>query len=200
MFSIEEVTLLLTALKFSAEKHRFQRRKDQEVSPYINHPIQVAELLWQQGKIRDIVTIVGALLHDTLEDTNATPEEIHELFGAEVLALVQEVTDDKSLPKSQRKRLQIELASHKSIRAKQVKLADKICNVYDITHSPPQAWSLKRRQEYLEWSEQVVAGLRGINPALESHYDIILAEAKQTLTLQQQTLSGNDRKQVTTIT
>jgi len=199
MFSIEEVSLLLTALKFSAEKHRHQRRKDQEASPYINHPIQVAELLWQQGKIRDIVTIIGALLHDTLEDTNATPEEINELFGAEVLALVQEVTDDKNLPKPQRKRLQIELASHKSIRAKQVKLADKICNVYDITHSPPQAWSLKRRQEYLEWSEQVVAGLRGINPALESYYDTILAEAKQTLALQQ-TLSGDDRKQVMTMT
>ncbi|NJO16025.1 MAG: bifunctional (p)ppGpp synthetase/guanosine-3',5'-bis(diphosphate) 3'-pyrophosphohydrolase [Thioploca sp.] len=158
------MTLLLTALKFSAEKHRHQRRKDQETSPYINHPIQVAELLWQQGEIRDIVTIVGALLHDTLEDTNATPEEINELFGTEVLTLVQEVTDDKSLPKPQRKRLQIELASHKSIRAKQVKLADKICNVYDITYSPPQAWSLERRQEYLEWSEQVVAGLRGLIP------------------------------------
>ncbi len=199
MFSIEDVTLLLTALKFSAEKHRHQRRKDQETSPYINHPIQVAELLWQQGEIRDIVTIVGALLHDTLEDTNATPEEINELFGTEVLTLVQEVTDDKSLPKPQRKRLQIELASHKSIRAKQVKLADKICNVYDITYSPPQAWSLDRRQEYLEWSEQVVAGLRGSNPRLESYYDTILAEAKQALALQQ-TLSRDDSSKVTTMT
>ena len=199
MFSIEDVTLLLTALKFSAEKHRHQRRKDQETSPYINHPIQVAELLWQQGGIRDIVTIVGALLHDTLEDTNATPEEINKLFGAEVLTLVQEVTDDKSLPKPQRKRLQIELASYKSIRAKQVKLADKICNVYDITYSPPQAWSLDRRQEYLEWSEQVVAGLRGINPLLESYYDTILAEAKQALVLQQ-TLSRDNSSKVTTMT
>jgi guanosine-3',5'-bis(diphosphate) 3'-pyrophosphohydrolase len=199
MFSIEDVTLLLTALKFSAEKHRHQRRKDQETSPYINHPIQVAELLWQQGGIRDIVTIVGALLHDTLEDTNATPEEINKLFGAEVLTLVQEVTDDKSLPKPQRKRLQIELASYKSIRAKQIKLADKICNVYDITYSPPQAWSLDRRQEYLEWSEQVVAGLRGINPLLESYYDTILAEAKQALVLQQ-TLSRDNSSKVTTMT
>ena len=81
MFSIEDVTLLLTALKFSAEKHRHQRRKDPETSPYINHPIQVAELLWQQGGVRDIVTIVGALLHDTLEDTNTTPEEIEALLG-----------------------------------------------------------------------------------------------------------------------
>jgi guanosine-3',5'-bis(diphosphate) 3'-pyrophosphohydrolase len=195
MFSIEDVTLLLTALKFSAEKHRHQRRKDQEISPYINHPIQVAELLWQQGGIRDIVTIVGALLHDTLEDTNTTPAEIEALCGAEVLALVQELTDDKSLPKSQRKRLQIELAPHKSTRAKQVKLADKICNVDDITHYPPQSWSLQRRQEYLKWSEQVVAGLRGINPALESYYDTILAEAQQTLALQQ-AVADNDKETV----
>ena len=191
MFSVEDVTLLLTALKFSADKHRQQRRKDQETSPYINHPIQVAELLWQKGAVRDIVTIVGALLHDTLEDTNTTPAEIEALCGPAVLALVQEVTDDKSLPKSQRKRLQIESAPHKSIRAKQIKLADKICNVDDITHSPPQSWSLKRRQEYLTWSEQVVAGLRGVNPALESYYDTILAKAQQTLMLQQ-ARSGDD--------
>ena len=197
MFSIEEVTLLLTALKFSAEKHRHQRRKDQQTSPYINHPIQVAELLWQQGGIRDMVTIVGALLHDTLEDTNTTPAEIEALCGAEVLALVQELTDDKRLPKSQRKRLQIELAPHKSSRAKQVKLADKICNVYDIIHFPPQTWSLERRQEYLKWSEQVVAGLRGINPALESCYDTVLAEAQQTLAWQQ-TGADDDKDAVTT--
>ena len=102
------------------------------------------------------------------------------------------MTDDKSLPKSQRKRLQIELAPHKSTRAKQIKLADKICNVYDITHFPPQTWSLERRQEYLKWSEQVVAGLRGINPALESYYDTILAEAQQTLT-GQQAVTSNDK-------
>ncbi len=184
MFNTEEVTLLLKALKFAAQKHRQQRRKDQEASPYINHPIEVAELLWRTGGVRDMVTIVGALLHDILEDTNATPEEIAELCGTEVLALVQEVTDDKSLPKQQRKQLQIERAPHKSIRAKQLKLADKTCNVYDITHSPPQSWSLQRRQAYLDWSEQVVAQLRGVNPALEAHYDRILAEARQALALQ----------------
>ncbi|OQY56235.1 MAG: phosphohydrolase [Candidatus Parabeggiatoa sp. nov. 2] len=181
MLKTDELTLFLTALKFAAVKHRNQRRKDRKATPYINHPIEVAETLWLRGGVRETVTIVGALLHDTLEDTDATPEEIHNQFGAEILALVQEVTDDKSLPKLERKRLQIEHAPHKSTRAKQLKLADKICNVHDITHSPPHNWSLKLRQEYLDWSEQVVAGLRGVNPALEAHYDALLAEARDAL-------------------
>lgn len=177
---MDDMTLFLTALKFAAVKHREQRRKD-EATPYINHPIEVADTLWQIGGVRDQVTLVGALLHDTLEDTNTTPEEIQNLFGAEILAVVQEVTDDKRLPKQQRKRLQIEHAPHQSTRAKQIKLADKICNVYDIAHSQPKNWSLKRRQEYLNWTEQVMAGLRGVNPTLETHYDAILAEAKKAL-------------------
>lgn len=181
MFNTDEITLFLTALKLATVKHRHQRRKDREVTPYINHPIDVAETLWQIGGVRDMVTITGALLHDVLEDTDTTPDEISNLCGAEVLALVQEVTDDKSLPKQERKRLQIEHAPHQSTRAKQLKLADKICNVYDIVHSPPFDWPLKRRQEYLDWSEQVVAGLRGVNPALEAHYDTLLAEARQAL-------------------
>ncbi|RKZ72618.1 MAG: phosphohydrolase [Gammaproteobacteria bacterium] len=170
------MSLLLAALKFAAKKHRDQRRKDQGATPYINHPIEVAETLWFQGNVRDMITIVGALLHDTLEDTNATTEEIRQQFGEQVLALVQEVTDDKSLPKLERKRLQIEHAPHQSARAKQVKLADKICNVTDIINSPPHNWSLKRCQEYIDWSKQVVAGLRGINPALEACYDAIVTD------------------------
>jgi len=176
MFETDDITLLLAALKFAAKKHRDQRRKDQGATPYINHPIQVAETLWFQGNVRDMITIVGALLHDTLEDTNATAEEIRQQFGEQVLALVQEVTDDKSLPKLERKRLQIEHAPHQSARAKQVKLADKICNVTDIINSPPHNWSLKRCQEYIDWSKQVVAGLRGINPALEACYDAIVTD------------------------
>jgi len=176
MFETDDISLLLAALKFAAKKHRDQRRKDQGATPYINHPIEVAETLWFQGNVRDMITIVGALLHDTLEDTNATAEEIRQQFGEQVLALVQEVTDDKSLPKLERKRLQIEHAPHQSARAKQVKLADKICNVTDIINSPPHNWSLKRCQEYIDWSKQVVAGLRGINPALEACYDAIVTD------------------------
>ena len=181
MINTNDITLLLAALNFAAVKHRKGRRKDSEASPYLNHPIAVAQMLWQIGEVRDMATIVGALLHDTLEDTETTPSEIHDLCGAEILALVQEVTDDKNLPKLERKRLQIEHAPHKSLQAKQLKLADKICNVSDITHFPPKDWSLQRCQEYLDWTEQVVAGLRGTNPALEAHYDTVLAEAKNAL-------------------
>jgi GTP diphosphokinase / guanosine-3',5'-bis(diphosphate) 3'-diphosphatase len=178
MFDADDMTLFLTALNFAALKHRKQRRKDYEATPYINHPIQVAQTLWQIGGVRDNVLIVAALLHDTLEDTDATSDEIERHFGAEVLALVQEVTDDNNLPKLERKRLQIESACHKSKRAKQLKLADKSCNVYDIIHSPPHTWTLKRSQAYLDWTEQVVAGLRGVNTALENHYDTHLYAAR----------------------
>jgi guanosine-3',5'-bis(diphosphate) 3'-pyrophosphohydrolase len=186
MFKADDITLFLTALKFAAFKHRNDRRKDCKALPYINHPIEVAHTLWQIGEVRDMVTIVSALLHDTLEDTDATETEIYNLCGGEVLAVVQEVTDDKSLPKHERKRLQVEHGPHKSIRAKQLKLADKICNVFDITNSPPQDWTLQRRQEYLDWTEQVVAGLRGSNPALEAHYDTVLTEARKTLNASEQ--------------
>jgi len=181
MFNADEMSLFLTALKFAAVKHSNQRRKNRQATPYINHPIEVAEILWQIGGVGDMVIIAGALLHDTLEDTDTTPAEIKNLFGAEVLALVEEVTDDKALPKQQRKRLQIESAAYKSLRAKQLKLADKICNAHDIGHSPPQGWSLQRCEMYLDWTEKVVVGLRGINPKLELHYDAVLLEARTAL-------------------
>ncbi len=183
MINSDEMSIFLAALKFAAEKHKNQRRKNSEAVPYINHPIEVADILWQKGGVYSMITIVGALLHDTLEDTDATASEIKNLFGAEILALVEEVTDDKSLPKQERKRLQIETAAQKSSCAKQLKLADKIANVYDIGQSPPENWSLKRCEKYLDWSEQVVAGLRGINPKLELHYDAVLLEARKALSL-----------------
>ncbi|ALG69104.2 HD domain-containing protein [Beggiatoa leptomitoformis] len=175
------MALLLKALRFSADKHRDQRRRDKQVSPYINHPINVATLLWEEGGVHDIVTIVAALLHDTVEDTNTTNQEIQTLFGTDVLNVVQEVTDDKSLEKAERKRLQIEHAPHKSTRAKLVKLADKICNVQDILYMPPQTWSTERCLEYVAWSEQVINGIRGINPILEAHFDQLVHQARQVL-------------------
>ncbi len=181
IFKEKDIELILSALKFSAEKHRNQRRKDAEASPYINHPIQVAELLWNEGGVRDIVVILGALLHDTIEDTQTKPEEIRELFGQEVLDLVLEVTDDKRLPKAERKRLQIVDAPNKSLRAKQLKMCDKICNVRDVTSAPPRGWNFERRWEYLDWTESVIAGVRGANPKLEDLYDKVLAEGRQKL-------------------
>lgn len=177
----EGLGLILKAMRFSAEKHNDQRRRDSKSSPYINHPIQVAETLWSVGGVRDEALLAAAILHDTIEDTDATPEEIRREFGEDVLGLVLEVTDDKSLPKEIRKQLQIETASHKSLRAKQLKLADKLCNIHDITRFPPADWSLKRKQEYLLWSEKVVKGLRGSNLELEARYDEELREGKRIL-------------------
>ena len=130
-------TALLEALHFAAAKHRDQRRKDVVASPYINHPIAVARLLASEGGVTDLVTLQGAILHDTIEDTETTPEELERHFGPAVRQLVAEVTDDKGLSKGDRKRLQIEHAPHLSLQAQQIKIADKTANVYDITASPP---------------------------------------------------------------
>ena len=172
---------LLKGISFAAEKHRGQHRKDAEASPYINHPIAVATVVAAEGAVSDEAMLLAAVLHDTVEDTQTTPEELEEHFGSQVATLVRELTDDKSLKKAERKRLQIEHAQNSSARAKQVKIADKICNVRDMTTRPPAGWSLQRRQEYLRWSQQVVAGCRGVNPRLDKAFDQALASAGQAL-------------------
>lgn len=177
----EDFTQFIQALAFAAQKHKDQRRKGRSSVPYINHPINVAVTLWRDGGVRDVHTLTAALLHDTVEDTGTKPEEIEALFGPEVRALVMDVTDDKSLPKEERKRLQIVNAPHKSKEARQIKLGDKINNVYEIAHDPPLFWSRKRRIEYLDWTEQVINGLRGENADLEARYDAVLAEARRML-------------------
>jgi GTP diphosphokinase / guanosine-3',5'-bis(diphosphate) 3'-diphosphatase len=177
-----DLTLFLKALNFSAGKHRHQRRKDTAASPYINHPIEVANILWTIGKVYDEVAIIAALLHDTIEDTDTTPEEIRLSFGEEVLGLVLEVSDDKSLPKQERKQNQIKHSPHLSRRAKQIKLADKICNVHDIAYAPPDHWPRQRRIDYLQWAQEVIDGLRGVNNPLERFFDDTLAQARQKLT------------------
>lgn len=173
------VDFLLMALHFSALKHRDQRRKGVDALPYVNHPIEVATLLASVGGVRDICILVAAVLHDTLEDTETTPKELEREFGRTVRLLVQEVTDDKSLPKEQRKCLQIEHAPHLSPGAKLIKLADKVSNVRDITDNPPSSWSLERRGAYLDWAENVVAGFRGIDQALEDRFDDVLRRGRE---------------------
>ena len=171
---------LLTALRFAAHKHNRQRRKDLESTPYINHPIAVAEVLARIGRVTDLATLQAAILHDTIEDTQTEPEELENHFGSTVRQLVQEVTDDKRLPKQERKRLQIEHAPQLSGRAKQIKIADKICNLADITLTQPLDWTLERKLDYLEWAEKVVAGCLGCNQALESHFSEMLRKKKES--------------------
>jgi len=152
----------MDAVAFAAEKHRHQRRKDAEASPYINHPIALARTLAVEGHVEDVTVLVAAVLHDTLEDTETTVEEIERRFGAEVAGIVKEVTDDKALPKEQRKELQVAHAPHLSPRAKLVKLADKISNLRDIQETPPGDWLPDRKRAYFDWAANVVAGLRGL--------------------------------------
>src|ERR1019366_5060726 len=147
----KDMGLVLRATAFAALKHRDQRRKDAEASPYINHPIALADLLWDLGGVRDPVVISAALLHDTIEDTKTTKAELRRVFGKEVTGIVVEVTDDKRLPKERRKELQIEHAAHLSKSAKLVKLGDKICNFRDILASRPNDWSVERKRDYFEW-------------------------------------------------
>jgi len=165
--------VLLAALAFAAQKHRDQRRKDPEASPYINHPIDVANILYFTGNVRDPAVLAAAVLHDTVEDTDTTHEELVAHFGTRIADVVSEVTDDKSLPSKVRKQHQIDHAPHISTAAKLVKLADKISNLSDVHTSPPASWSETRQIAYYHWAQKVVAGLRGTNAALEQAFDDI---------------------------
>jgi guanosine-3',5'-bis(diphosphate) 3'-pyrophosphohydrolase len=167
----KEARLLIDALAFAADKHRTQRRKDPEASPYINHPIALARVLSVEGRVRDAKVLAAAVLHDTLEDTKTTYEELHERFGPVIAGIVREVTDDKTLLPAERKRLQIEHAGELSHRARLVKLADKISNLRDLTLNAPSEWSLQRRRDYFDWAKKVIDRVRGTNKKLERAFD-----------------------------
>ena len=177
------VSLIFRALRFAAECHRDQRRKGGGASPYINHLIDVAEILWTIGGVRDIVTIAASILHDTVEDTDVDKEVLAEEFGEEITGIVLEVTDDKSLPQDKRKRLQVEHATLLSPQAALIKIADKASNIRDIAASPPTDWSINRRHAYIEWGEDVVERIRGSNTALESYFDEVCDKARASLTV-----------------
>ncbi|XP_014245433.1 guanosine-3',5'-bis(diphosphate) 3'-pyrophosphohydrolase MESH1 isoform X2 [Cimex lectularius] len=169
---------LIKCVNFSAVKHKNQRRLDKEKTPYINHPIGVANILCEEGGISDPDVIMAAILHDTVEDTDTTFEEIEQHFGHHVRSIVKEVTDDKSLPKQRRKDLQIEHAKGSSYEAKLVKLADKLYNLRDLKRQTPEGWSDERVNEYFKWSSKVVEGLRGTNKNLEDKLDDLFASVK----------------------
>ena len=176
-----DISKILNAATFAAEKHKGQTRKGRDGEPYINHPLEVADLLVRVGGVDDTDIIAAALLHDTVEDCDVSFEDVADGFGETVAGYVRELTDDKSLPKLERKRLQVEHAPHLSVGAKQIKLADKISNVSDVAKNPPEGWSIERRQEYVEWGENVVAGLRGANSRLEEHFDRVASKARDLL-------------------
>jgi guanosine-3',5'-bis(diphosphate) 3'-pyrophosphohydrolase len=176
---MSDVEKLLAAADYAAKKHRSQRRKGADADPYINHPLQVAAFLADVGGITDVEILTAALLHDVVEDTGTTPEEIEEIFGARVRGLVMEVTDDKSLPKAERKLKQIEHAPHLSDGAKQIKIADKFSNITDVINHPPHNWSDERRAEYIKWGKDVFAGLKGVNEKLDKAFEGLMSSASR---------------------
>jgi (p)ppGpp synthase/HD superfamily hydrolase len=176
------MVLVARAADFAARAHASQKRKGAAQEPYINHLAEVALLLTEATGGREPALIAAAWLHDTLEDTVTEREELESLFGKEVASIVAEVTDDKSLPKIERKRLQIETAPHKSKSARLLKIADKTSNLRALAKSPPMGWDLKRREDYVAWAEAVVAGCRGLNAELEAAFAAAVAEARSVLT------------------
>jgi len=174
-----DLVKLARAADYAARQHIAQRRKGERAEPYVNHLIEVAALLAEATAGDDVVLLIGGLLHDTLEDTDATYEDLEQRFGPEVAALVAEVTDDKSLPKEERKRLQITKTPGKSRRAKLLKLADKTSNLRGLMQSPPVGWTQARLRDYVVWAEEVVRSCRGLNPKLEAAFDAAHAEASR---------------------
>lgn len=178
---MNDTVLITRALHFAADRHSNHRRKGQAQEPYVNHLAEVAELVANATKGKDANLVAAALLHDTIEDTVTVPEELVTIFNSDVASLVQEVTDDKSLPKQNRKDLQVANAPTKSTRAKLLKLADKTSNLRSIAYSPPENWNTERKREYIDWSLKVANGLKGVHPWLEARFDEALEQAKQTL-------------------
>jgi GTP diphosphokinase / guanosine-3',5'-bis(diphosphate) 3'-diphosphatase len=170
-----ELRMLLKALHFAADKHKDQRRKDADASPYINHPIAVAQTLLEVGHVTDVATLCAAVLHDTVEDTETRPEELLATFGPVVAGIVAEVTDDRRLSAWERKRAQVTHARHLSTAAKLVKLGDKICNVTDVLESPPASGSESRKADYVDWATEVIDQVRGTNRHLEARFDALAA-------------------------
>ena len=174
-------TLILKAAHFAAQKHREQRRKDEYASPYIIHPISVALAIAQIGDVDDPEILAAALLHDTIEDTDTTSEELEEQFGEQVCKYVLEVSDDKSLPKAERKKRQIEHAKTLSKGAALIKLGDKISNVTDVLDNPPVGWDINRRKQYLDWAEKVIDNCPKVNDRMENKFQEIIKQGREAL-------------------
>lgn len=166
-FSLQDIHNIIKALNFAAEKHKIQTRKDAAKTPYIIHPMGVADSIMMIGNVYDAHILMGALLHDTVEDTNTTFEELNQTFGTTIEAYIREVTDDKSIPKIERKRMQVVHAPAASAGATVIKLADKLYNLNDIIQNPPPYWPIERRNEYFRWAQEVINGLPPINDALK---------------------------------
>jgi GTP diphosphokinase / guanosine-3',5'-bis(diphosphate) 3'-diphosphatase len=176
----KKVLQIVRALDFAAWAHSAQRRKGGAREPYVNHLTEVARLVAQATGGEDDTLIIAALLHDVLEDQSmhVNYEMLVGNFGRQVAKIVCEVTDDKLLPRAERKRLQVVHAPHLSRRARILKIADKAANLNSILQTPPKGWSAKRKSEYFAWAAEVVDGCRGVNPWIEAVFDERLSLGK----------------------
>ena len=180
---MNRLVTVLRAADAAARWHVNQRRKGAAQEPYVTHLIEVAMLVAEATDGADPNLIVAALLHDTIEDQGVTRQEIAAQFNDDVAGLVVEVTDDKKLPKAERKRLQIEHAPDLTPRAKILKFADKISNLRSLATSPPADWPTQRRIDYVIWTTEVVQGLRGASDLLEQEFDRAATDAERTIPL-----------------
>jgi guanosine-3',5'-bis(diphosphate) 3'-pyrophosphohydrolase len=160
--------LILRAAEFAAERHRDQRRKGAIGRPYIGHCIEVAQMIASAAQDTPSAVIAAALLHDTVEDTPTTIDEIRNEFGDQVASIVAEVTDAKGVTRETRRQHQVDNGPRYSPAAKLIKLADKISNVREIGEDPPAHWTVERQLGYFAWARQVVDALGRVNPALET--------------------------------
>jgi (p)ppGpp synthase/HD superfamily hydrolase len=179
---MNDLTRVMQAADAAARWHVHQRRKGQAAEPYINHLLEVAFLVTTATEGHESDVVIAALLHDAVEDQGIATELIASAYGRKVADIVSEVTDDKSLPKAERKRLQVETAGHKSREARLIKLADKTSNVRAIANSPPPDWSVERRLEYVRWAREVVDEIRGTSPWLEQQFNEASNQAEQSAT------------------
>ncbi|HUJ75916.1 MAG TPA: HD domain-containing protein [bacterium] len=177
----EGIVGVTRALDFAARKHAHQRRKGIRAEPYVNHLTEVALLLAEASGGADPALVMAGLLHDTIEDTETTLDELRAEFGDDVAGLVAEVTDDIRLPREERKRLQVQSAPTRSTRARMIKLADKTANLNSVHESPPVGWSTRRKREYVAWARQVVAACGPTNPALEAAFETAAASLEQQM-------------------
>jgi guanosine-3',5'-bis(diphosphate) 3'-pyrophosphohydrolase len=173
--------LFTDAILFAARAHNGQVRKD-GTTPYINHPLEVMHMLVHTAKVADTEILMAAVLHDVVEDTEVTSDEIADRFGLRISKLVLELTDDKHLDKEERKRQQLITADLISPSARLIRISDKICNVYDILYAPPGNWPVSRRIDYLNWAEAVIDKIRGTNEAMENRFDQLIREGRGFLT------------------
>jgi (p)ppGpp synthase/HD superfamily hydrolase len=165
---MSDLHLIFRALSYAAQQHATHKRKGREALPYINHPIKVSTIITQYVPDASNELIAAAVLHDVVEDSETTVEDLKNMFGATIASIVEEVSDDKFLPKKEAKQKQIQNAPHLSHNAKLIRICDKIANVRDICgEDVPNDWDYKTKIEYLNWAEEVVNAMGKFHDELE---------------------------------